>query len=1312
MQPTVTPSVSFRGQDPEEPRELPSNSIEANQTPSTAGTSLSPPAAESTTPPIPESNIPSSAPPTSTPTMPADTSPAGSGEDGDQASSATPAGGNSSGPDEAATVSPSLVLDSSVSPLILPTELQVPPGTSPFSISPSSSSFIITPNTPIASSQASDVPTGPDLGLPSESALPSFSIGTPSFLPPEASASPTVFDVAPSSSIGFPDAVTPEVSSTNTPGVSSGVESDVSPSSGTSFSSPVAQASFQGGETPSTTTEETPSSDTPEDETPEGTPGVNQDPSVMVTPVFGSPALPVTSSSAEPSGGIPDVTGGPNESQLPDSSLSPNGSGIVSALPASPDFTETDRPPSDESTPPFSSAQPSSPVSSDLPASPFLSPSFGVEGSVPPSGSVAESILPTPDGFESVPASTVPLSSSSPSVSSSEIGRLPSASVLPSISPALTGEPVESISQATISESADVPSVSLTPEGSSSVDFPDVSVSALPVASGIVEPSISTLPGESIPPLGSGFSPVPSESWLSSTTPEPDDNGPGTDVVESPGNIPNDSADPSPAPDDLPTNAGDPSASANALPPLSSTSVDPSTSAGFQSTEPDATNEVTSPVSSPEGTGIPSPSVLPPELITSTPLSSGDDSGVSVSPTMSSSPLYQSPDSSSGASASQTATSMPSVFPLQTETGKSPPFISNEPPIASESVEPSESTPSSTSGGTVQPSPSLSPSISVSPSITPSAFPSLKPPPSDTAPPVPPRNPIGPDGKRSPSPGVDIITGSGGNVGQGDSGVVPPTATGAAGAGTSTTGGLPGGVGGLSGIAVGSLIVLVIVGAVLYKTCAVLPTSGFAITSIFGNSEDDNGKSGLSSDIGLGNGDDSPWDQAWKSASELPEGAVLEGERVAAGIGGEFAGILKPGAARVRPPQVITRLAVPGMCMAFSQLSPESMESEMMSMDSGESVVQVSTVGSQGPSSQEGIPAVPRGIGKGAGPIIVAGELPKIDLLFVFDSSGSMSWREYRQVKEVITRPRGLLDEVMQRAHVGSRVGFIEYAYDSVVVSELDRDQDTVRRRILSSFQGDANNWDHDGMYIYEVGEEVGGNALRKVNSLVQHEDADEEMVRSPSVVSEGDIDGPPTVQAREVPPAMNGMSREAHLALRWSRYEMLPPVANKRIQAQLQSVVRLRRVVVVNAGELTKGGHSSCGVDAAVAEKVEMEKAGIRVITVGVGNSCEKDLSRVASQKYHMHVEDVDKVESVVEELAGMIVKADMKHDGRFALHSPAILKKRKKKRERSMKEKKQNAVYRAVKAGSIDPAKSISKGLPRRASELPPWFTEVDVE
>lgn len=664
------------------------------------------------------------------------------------------------------------------------------------------------------------------------------------------------------------------------------------------------------------------------------------------------------------------------------------------------------------------------------------------------------------------------------------------------------------------------------------------------------------------------------------------------------------------------------------------------------------------------------------------------------SPSPASSSLDGSSGSPSPVDASPELFFSPTLFPSE---GSSVPPLppSNGGPISpDESVAPVETELVEASHQSISPSPFLASAsvtgpIEMSISISPSLSPSLSESPG-------PARAFPPGAGSGASPALESLANADAPQGAGTD------------PGVSETGGLPGGVGGVSGIAIGAFLVVAIVGSVVYKSCAVFPGgAGFGITSIFGSSDDGDGGHGSARYDGLG--DDSPWDQVWRSASELPERVVAAGEAAAALVGGEFAGIFKPGAARVRPPQVITRLAVPGMCMALSQLSPGSVGSEVFSSVSGHSSESKSFRSSRFPSSPGSL-EVSGSVNAGdrEKKKVAGGACPKVDLLFVFDASGSLSWRDYRSLKEILTKPGGLIDTVIRRAGNGSRIGFIEYAYDSVVVSELDRDEESVRRRILSSFQGDANNWDRSGMYIYEVGEDAGGNALRKVDSLVQRNKKDEMQDEESIEGGSGDIEEPPTVQAKEVPPAMNGMSREAHLALKWCRFEMLPPVANRRIQEQLQNALRLRRVVVVNAGELTKGGQSDMGMEAALEEKREMEKLGIRILTVGIGEEHEKDLSKLATGKSHLSAASVEGAEQLVKKLGDMILKMNAKYDGKISRNPPAIVKRKRKKRDRSAREKRQQAVYRAVQAGAIDPAKSISKGLPRRASELPPWFTQ----
>eukprot|EP00177_Eucheuma_denticulatum_P008387 GFKZ01015255.1.p1 GENE.GFKZ01015255.1~~GFKZ01015255.1.p1 ORF type:complete len:2164 (-),score=341.35 GFKZ01015255.1:1114-6963(-) len=740
----------------------------------------------------------------------------------------------------------------------------------------------------------------------------------------------------------------------------------------------------------------------------------------------------------------------------------------------------------------------------------------------------------------------------------------------------------------------------------------------------------------------------------------------------------------------------------NMLRPSQVSPEGPEGSDDFQPSDelPDPSNngtEETSSEASAEGSFSPAPDEIPSESIEADiplQISPSEIESVSNSPSPASTSLDD--DSGSPSTVGNSPELISSTLAPTDESGfpTSPPSNgglgspeASEGPTVTQAVEPAQQTVSSSpSMASVTVTGPIDVSVSISPSLSPSLSGS-------------------PGPERAFPPG----TGSGATPGLGSLANSDAPQGGGTDPDPSQSSGLPGGVGGVSGIAIGAFLVVAIVGSVVYKSCAVFPGSvGFGITSIFGSSDDGDDGNGSARYDGLG--DDSPWDQVWRSASELPERVVAAGEAAAALVGGEFAGLFKPGAARVRPPQVITRLAVPGMCMALSQLSPGSVGSEVFSSVSGHSSESKSFRSSRFPSSQVNA-EVRRGVDGGdreKKKVAGSSSCPKVDLLFVFDASGSLSWRDYRSLKEVLTKPGGLIDTVIRRAGSGSRIGFIEYAYDSVVVSELDRDEESVRRRILSSFQGDANNWDRNGMYIYEVGEDVGGNALRKVDSLVLRDNEDdmkdEEFVEGGS----GDIEEPPTVQAKEVPPAMNGMSREAHLALKWCRFEMLPPVANRRIQEQLQNALRLRRVVVVNAGELTKGGQSDMGLEAALEEKREMEKLGIRILTVGIGEEQDKNLGKLATGKSHVSAGSVEGAEQLVKRLGDMILKMNAKYDGKISRNPPAIVKRKWKKRERSAKEKRQQAVYRAVQAGAIDPAKSISKGLPRRASELPPWFTQ----
>ena len=127
-----------------------------------------------------------------------------------------------------------------------------------------------------------------------------------------------------------------------------------------------------------------------------------------------------------------------------------------------------------------------------------------------------------------------------------------------------------------------------------------------------------------------------------------------------------------------------------------------------------------------------------------------------------------------------------------------------------------------------------------------------------------------------------------------------------------------------------------------------------------------------------------------------------------------------------------------------------------------------------------------------------------------------------------------------------------------------------------SFFHRGAQNCDWDDIKVDEVND-VGGNALRKVDSLVQHEDdRGQGDGFGSSSGGERDIEGPPTVQGREVPPAMDKMSREVPVALKCSWFEMLPAFANELIQAELNPTqLRLRRVIVLVLGISLRVGNA-----------------------------------------------------------------------------------------------------------------------------------------
>lgn len=87
---------------------------------------------------------------------------------------------------------------------------------------------------------------------------------------------------------------------------------------------------------------------------------------------------------------------------------------------------------------------------------------------------------------------------------------------------------------------------------------------------------------------------------------------------------------------------------------------------------------------------------------------------------------------------------------------------------------------------------------------------------------------------------------------------------------------------------------------------------------------------------------------------------------------------------------------------------------------------------------------------------------------------------------------------------------------------------------------------------------------------------------------------------------------------------------------------------------------------------------------------------------------DSVEEVVNLLPKMANEIMKADLRHPRKLALSPPAILKIKRRKKSNGGAEKRENAIYRAVKAGAVEPTKCIPKGLPRRASELPVRITD----
>jgi hypothetical protein len=526
---------------------------------------------------------------------------------------------------------------------------------------------------------------------------------------------------------------------------------------------------------------------------------------------------------------------------------------------------------------------------------------------------------------------------------------------------------------------------------------------------------------------------------------------------------------------------------------------------------------------------------------------------------------------------------------------------------------------------------------------------------------------------------------------------------------TSTTAGDKGGgqkppviqtPGARAGLAVFAVIAIVAVSVVAFKAYNRLPADSILrLSSTFSGGGDSGGSAPFSGQSALG--------AKFISAEDLSPAAVAAGEAAAAAMGGLFAGFMRPGTSQVRPPQVITRTAQPEMLMALSDLDASGMGGANSLSGLSERNSRSGSGASLGDDEGGDIGAaaaghVPGMIEPG---LIGADRRPKVDLIVCMDASGSLSWSEYRSAKEAFTRPGGLLDSVMSAASEGSRIAFVEYAYDSVVVSELDDNVDRVKRRVLSAFQGDANNWERDSLYIYEVDEVYGGNALRKVNSLQrvarswsdENESAtgrtgdyltsigsQERSNKNDSASGSGTtsakplssmasqvasgagsdnvINGeelPSIANACEVPPAMNGLSRDAYLALKWSRLEMLPPLANRELERKVQRANRLRRVLIVNAGEFTDGGSVDAGLISAKEQADEMESRGIAVITVGIGCGQDPGLELLATgdPAAHFSVETTDDLEIVMSDVIHMVLSPRFQPSQSKRLQEPAKL-------------------------------------------------------
>lgn len=650
-------------------------------------------------------------------------------------------------------------------------------------------------------------------------------------------------------------------------------------------------------------------------------------------------------------------------------------------------------------------------------------------------------------------------------------------------------------------------------------------------------------------------------------------------------------------------------------------------------------------------------------------------------------------------------------------------------------VSTSPATPAADPSSTPEPLPSSSdvaPAAAAGPSAEPRASPEASASPS----PVPPGTDKLAEDKTNPSADVGPVSGA------------APSTSGEKGATPKTGGGGPLGSAGVkAGVGLALVLAIALVSVAAYKVYGILPDD--SLRSVMRLSSHNGGSP--SSPGSPPPPDESRFLRKWILPNELPESAVAAGEAAAAALGGTFAGFMRPGTEKVRPPQVITRTAQPEMLTALSDL-------RMVAGNMGSSSLASPTSGlslSDGLASVDGVDgdaAVPGMMAPGA---LGAGRRPKVDLIVVMDASGAMSWQDYRTAKEFFTRAGGLLDNVMGMAEEGSRVAFVEYAYDSVVVSELDDDVDRVKRRVLGAFQGDANNWDRETLYIYEVDEKFGGNALRKVNSLktraerqsqaqARTERKENGLARMASEVGEWDEDEVSIANAAEVPPAMNGLSRDAHMALKWSRLEMLPPLANRELERKMERANRLRRILIVNAGEMTDGGVVDTGLEACLEQTQVCEERGIATIAVGIGNCQDAGLDTLATgdPAAFFSVREAEDLETIAEDLTHMILSPRFAPSSSNLVRQPQALFFKDKLRSRFGRSQKSSKSpspngsgkkRRLWRKSSGSPTGDSSDSLPdddldpsfklkdppppsldagkifvRSQSDLPPWFRE----